>query len=151
MTNARFVRSNLIALGVLLTIAVCGCGKKEGDAAKSTDKPPTETKPATYEGTWSGNAGSGFHVQEIVIAGNEFPCKGSVVLQFGGGQKFNFNVSWDQKDGQLHGMYSLLGASKSIASAKLDGDTLSGEVSAPITIPNAPTGVSYSGFKKAGK
>jgi hypothetical protein len=145
MKSARFARNNLVLFGVVLTLAVCGCGKKD-DQGK-TDK-PAETKAATYDGTWSGSGGSGMHVHEVVISSNEFPCKGSVSLQFGSGQSFHFNVSWERKDGQLQGMYGLLGG-KSIASAKLDGDTLSGEVKAPISIPDAPTGVTFSGFKKA--
>jgi hypothetical protein len=144
MKSARFVRSNLVWLGVVLTLTVCGCGSKE---IGKTDKSTTETKTATYDGTWSGAADSSLHVQQIVISSNDFPCKGSVSLQYGSGQTFNFNVNWEQKDGQLQGMYGLLGG-KSIATAKLDGETLSGEVTVPIPIPNAPTGLTFSQFKK---
>ena len=133
----------------MLTFAVCGCGKNEGGDIK-TDKPTTETKPATYDGTWSGAGGGGLHVQQVVFASNDFPCKGSVTLQYGTGQTFNFNVNWEQKDGQVQGMYGLLGG-KSIATVKLDGDALSGEVKVPIPIPipNAPAGLTFSQFKKA--
>jgi hypothetical protein len=31
------------------------------------DKPATETKPATYDGTWSATHGSSLHVQQIVM------------------------------------------------------------------------------------
>jgi hypothetical protein len=128
---------NLVSLGVLLTLAVSGCGKK-------TD---SLNKPATYDGTWSGAGGGGLHVQQVVFASNDFPCKGSVTLQYGTGQTFNFNVNWEQKDGQVHGVYGLL-RGKSIATVKLDGETLSGDVTVPIPIPNAPAGLTFSGFKK---
>ena len=143
------MKSAYAPLAVLLMLGVCGCSKKDGESGKA-EKPTTETKAATYDGTWSGAGGGGLHVQQVVFASNDFPCKGSFTLQYGSGQTFPFNVNWEQKDGQVQGMYGLL-KGKSIATVKLEGDSLSGEVKVPIPIPipNAPAGLTFSQFKKA--
>jgi len=105
--------------------------------------------PATYDGKWSGKEASGMHVASITISKNEFPCAGGVATQYGSGQILEMDVRWENKGDHLDGLM-VRDYKRVIATIRLEGNTLSGKVSLPMTVGDA-SDFDFSGFTKQEK
>ncbi len=110
-------------------------------------QPARETSPSPerglFQGTWTGQSQSGFHVAKIAFQDDTFPCPGEVVTQYGRGQMFRTVVTWT-KDGR-----SLIGThgGTRMANVTLSSGTLSGEVSPLIAVDGVKL-LSFSDFKR---
>lgn len=127
----------------LLSVAcfmILGCG----DASQETKKSP----PPTLDGTWipSGEQ-TGLHVAKIQIGKTEFPCEGSLVCQYGGGQAFVFDVTWAKQDDNIIALWGEGEDKKEIGRAHLDGSTLAGTFNSPVKFGNESK-VSFSNLTK---
>lgn len=109
--------------------------------------PQLVTDTNTYDGTWIGASASGFHIREIVITKNDFPCDGTVAIQNDGDQIINMPVVWQEKDGQLVGMFGDGEKKDMIATVKLAPEGLSGQIKPPIIL-GGPKELVFSGFHK---
>lgn len=118
-------------------------------AAKDSDADNTGGRKGSgkYAGTWSGATTGLYHVRQLTISDDTFPCKGEVETQVGDGQIIAMRVDWRRLNGSLYATAAGSASKRVAIHVESVNGKLSGQVISLITV-NGQKRLNFSGFTR---